>query len=41
MLLKKKRQNVPKDMVFLEIVILWSPDTKILSVFDWLAIFQN
>ena len=26
--------NVPKDLFFSEIAILWSPDTTIISVFD-------
>ena len=34
MLLRKNSQNVPKDLVFVQIAILWSPDIKILSVFD-------
>ena len=34
MLLGKNCQNFLKDSIYLEIVILQNPDTKILSAFD-------
>ena len=35
----KKKQNEWQDLVFLEISILGSPDTKIFNVFDRQATF--
>ena len=35
MVLRKNSQNVPKNLVFLEIAILCSADTKILSDFGY------
>ena len=34
MLLEKNRQNVPKNLEFVEIAIWQSPDTKIVIGFD-------
>ena len=39
--LEKKKQKCRQDLVFLEIAFLWSPDTKIVSVFDRQAAFKN
>ena len=41
MLLKKNRQNVPKDLVFLEIALLLSAGTTILCVFNLLPTFYK
>ena len=41
MLSKKNSQNIPDDLVFLEIVILRSLGTKILGIFNWKGTFQN
>ena len=41
MLLRKNKQNVPEDLVFLETAILQKAGTKILSVFNRLTTFDK
>ena len=41
MLSRKNRQNVAKDLVFLDIAILCTTGTKILCVFNWQTTFHK